>query len=134
LQHYGNIKRPVWIKAYAHLLDDGEDHALPIPTRLLWRQLLLLAARHGNAIPNVPKRIADDTHLPLRVVREGLPILLETGWLRETKTDRRSIAGSRRKTGWRFKRGTHSGHYVPDPDGVDTPPYAARNETTRRVA
>ncbi len=31
-------------------------------------------------------------------------------------------AGSARRTGWRFVRGTQSGSYVRDPDGVDPLP------------
>jgi predicted transcriptional regulator len=33
-------------------------------------------------------------------------------------------AGAARRTGYRFIRGTHGGTYVPDPDGVDIPPYS----------
>ena len=32
-------------------------------------------------------------------------------------------AGTARRTGYRFIRGTHGGAYVSDPDGVDIPPY-----------
>ena len=32
-------------------------------------------------------------------------------------------AGGSRRTGYRFIRGTHGGTYVPDPDGMDIPPY-----------
>jgi hypothetical protein len=31
-------------------------------------------------------------------------------------------AGAARRTGIRFVRGTHSGHYVRDPEGTDVPP------------
>lgn len=31
-------------------------------------------------------------------------------------------AGSARRTGWRFVRGSHSGSYVRDPQGMDIPP------------
>jgi hypothetical protein len=32
------------------------------------------------------------------------------------------LVGGQRITGWRFRRGSHSGHYVRDPNGTDVPP------------
>ncbi len=32
------------------------------------------------------------------------------------------LAGGQRVTGWTFKRGSHGGHYVRDPDGTDILP------------
>lgn len=136
-QHYGNVRRPVWIKHYSHLLDDSEDHGLPIATRLLWRQLLLLAAKHENAIPKDYKLIGAQVYLSPRKVEEGVAALLELGWMQEKKRDlfsRKALEKGRRRTGWKFVRGTHGGTYVPAEDGTDIPPYAARNATTRRVA
>lgn len=136
-QHYAG-RRPVWIKLYAHLQDDRDWFLLPIALRVFWIEALLLAARYENVIPSDPKKLAAEMNLPLRTVRDGTRRLVEMRWLSETKTSRRASTSlardKRRRTGWKFVRGTHGGTYVPDAEGTDIPPYAARNATTRRVA
>jgi hypothetical protein len=81
-QHYHD-RRPPWIKVYVEMLDDIELRRLPVTTRLLWDQLLLLAARYDNAIPKENEEIANMTRIPLEAVAKGIETLLEGGWLRE---------------------------------------------------
>ena len=90
LQHYRNRPENPWIKFHVKLLEDEELNDLPIPTRLLWDRLLLLAQRYANAIPNDPERLANLTRIPTRNVREGIQQLLKGGWLSETKGNRRA--------------------------------------------
>lgn len=132
-QHYSG-RKPVWIKLYAHMQDDRDWFSLSIALRVFWIEALMLAARYENAIPNDPKRLSVEMNLPIRTVREGIEKLLEMRWLSETKTSRRASKPLAKRTGWKFVRGTHSGTYVPDPNGKDIPPYAARSETLRKDA
>lgn len=88
-QHYRD-RRPPWVKFYVELLDDSEIRALPLPTRFLLCQLLLLAARHDNAIANDFEAIANDLRMKPEDVREGLAKLLTMRWLQETRTPRRA--------------------------------------------
>ncbi len=95
-QHYKD-RNPIWIKFYVELLDDHQIRSLSVPTRLLLDQLLLLAARHDNAIANDSEEIANLTRMPLGDVREGIETLLQIRWLRHTQTPRRaSKAASKR--------------------------------------
>lgn len=88
-QHYTD-RKPIWIKYYVELLDDKQMKRLPVTTRLLWDQLLLLAARHDNAILNDSEEIAKDSGIELEACREGLEVLLKGRWLSETETPRRA--------------------------------------------
>lgn len=86
-QHY-KTRRPVWIKLHLELLDDHQIRALPYPTRLLWDQLLLLAGKYANAIPNDLKLISGLTGIEPEDCREGIHTLLKGRWLREKRTTR----------------------------------------------
>ncbi len=90
MQHYADRAGNPWIKFYVHLLDDEEMNQLPVPTRLLWDRLLLLAQRTGNVIPNDPERVAKLTCIEAEEVREGIRLLLKGRWLKETKSPRRA--------------------------------------------
>jgi hypothetical protein len=67
-QHYKD-RKPIWIKLHIDMLDDEKLRSLPVPTRLLWDQLLLLAARYGNPVEDDANGIAKLTRMPLRSVR-----------------------------------------------------------------
>lgn len=86
-QHYRN-RRPVWIKFHVELLDDVELRRLPYATRLLWDQLLLLAARLDNLIPNDAEEIANMTRIDYQSVEEGVALLLQGAWLREKRASK----------------------------------------------
>jgi hypothetical protein len=88
-QHYKD-RRPLWIKFYVELLDDVELRRLPIETRLLWDQLLLLAARLDNAIPNDPEELWTLTRIAPDAIGKGIDQLIKGRWLRETQTPRRA--------------------------------------------
>lgn len=88
-QHYRD-RKPIWIKYYVDILYDRKLHELPIPTRLLWDQLLLLAAERGNVIPNDPELIAKLLWIPTSDVREGIAQLVKGQWISETTGTRRA--------------------------------------------
>lgn len=88
-QHYRD-RRPVWIKLYVELLDDLELKALPLPTRLLFVELLLLAARHDNAIRNEPEKICGVLGMKLSDVTNGIERLRKGRWIHVTNTPRRA--------------------------------------------
>lgn len=97
-QHYKN-RKPPWIKFHVKLLDPNHPiNRLPIPTRLLFDRLLLLAAEWDNAIPKIPELIASHTGIPLEDCREGIEELLKGRWLSETETNRRASKSARGKT------------------------------------
>lgn len=97
-QHYGQ-RNPPWIKFYTSLLDDEDLTSLPIPTQLLFDRLLLLAARTGNTLKIDSKLLSNDLRLPLRVVQQGLPLLVKGGWIKESaaSTRKRANASTRRE-------------------------------------
>ena len=88
-QHYRD-RRPIWIKFYVEMLHDDELQGLPIPARLLFDQLLLLAGEYANAIPNDSELIAKLVRMPPRTVRESLAELLRGRWIKATQTKRRA--------------------------------------------
>lgn len=88
-QHYRD-RRPPWVKFYVELLDDLQIRSLPLPTRFLMCQLLLLAARHDNAILKNSEAIANDLRMKPEDVHEGLEELLRIRWIQETRTPRRA--------------------------------------------
>jgi hypothetical protein len=86
-QHYRD-RKPIWIKFYVETLDDTELRRLPYATRLLWDQILLLAARFDNRIPNDPEEISYLTRIDLVSVQEGIAALLQGAWIRETRASK----------------------------------------------
>lgn len=86
-QHYRD-RTPTWIKFELEILHNEKLKALPIPTRLLWDQMLLLAATFQNSVPNSPELIANLTGIPSEACREGIEQLLKGRWLREKQTRR----------------------------------------------
>ena len=95
--HYQHYKhpRPLWIKLYTTLLDEEDLRVLPVTTRLLWTELLLLAARHANVLRNDPGWISMLTGIEPEACREGVDQLLQGRWLLETETTRRYRPRSR---------------------------------------
>ncbi len=96
-EHYQNADifkkakgKPPWVKLYTAMLDDRELLALDLPTQLLFDRLLLLAAKHANAIPNDSEWIANQISMERGHVVKGCAKLLKGAWLRETKTTRDS--------------------------------------------
>ena len=88
-QHYRN-RKPVWIKLYVDVLYDDKLRQLPVATRLLWDQLMLLAAERANVIPNDPELVAKLVGIPPRDCREGINQLLKGRWLSQTSGTRRA--------------------------------------------
>jgi hypothetical protein len=89
-QHYKDGRPVIWIKLYVSLLDDPELRALPPETRLLWDQLLLLAARTDNVLRRDWEWIAACTSLDTKSVQTGVQLLLKGAWLRQFDS-RRSL-------------------------------------------
>ena len=79
-QHYKD-RRPPWIKLHVELLDDFGLRKLPIPTRFVYVQLLLVAAIHENRIPNDAKFIGSRIDLPTKTVSSALRNLIDNGFL-----------------------------------------------------
>lgn len=86
-QHYKN-RRPPWIKYHVESLNDYELVQLPVATRLLYKELLLVAAITDNNIPHDPAWIASETHLKQAVVIEGVENLVVAGFLTVTGSKR----------------------------------------------
>ncbi len=86
-QHYRS-RTPDWIKLHLELLHDEKLKALPIPTRLLFDQMLLLAGTFQNAVPNSPEVISTLTGIAPEACREGIDQLLQGRWLSEKQTRR----------------------------------------------
>jgi hypothetical protein len=91
-QHYKD-RTPIWIKFHLETLNDDDLKALPIETRLLWDQMLLLAAMFQNSVANDPELIGKLTGIPSEVCREGVAKLIKGRYLRE-KASRRSASKS----------------------------------------
>jgi len=70
---------------------------------------LLVVVVDPEKARDIETRLAELLQVPADAVRDYV-----TGNVR---------AGTARRTGYRFIRGTHGGTYVADPDGVDIPPY-----------
>ena len=83
-----------WVKLWTKY--DPELAALPQSARLLFYELLRLAGRELNAIPNDMNWISGNTGLPLNQVVKGIDLLVKGAWLSETKTARRSRKVSRK--------------------------------------
>lgn len=93
-QHYKD-RKPIWIKFYVELLDDTDLRRLPYATRLLWDQLMLLAARLDNRIPNDLDELAMLTRIDRQSVEEGVQHLLQGAWIKERRASKpasRSLA------------------------------------------
>jgi hypothetical protein len=86
-QHYKD-RSPTWIKLHVEMLHNEKLKALPLSTRLLWIEMLLLAANFQNAVPNSPELIGNLAGIPPEECREGIQLLLKGRWLREKKTRR----------------------------------------------
>jgi len=86
-QHYKD-RRPVWIKYLVASLDDYELTSLPPLTRLVYKELLLVAAITDNNIPHDPDWIASKVHLPRKTIAEAVETLLASGFLSLTDVKR----------------------------------------------
>lgn len=99
---------PPWFKHYVHR--DRELDALPYPARLLFWELLAAATRYENVLgpgglngseaklsdsEEILSWIQSETRVDIETIRETLPLLLQGGWLSQTKTARRSRKPSR---------------------------------------
>lgn len=89
-QHYKYRSAP-WVKLYVSLADPQHKiNQLPVPTRLLFDRLLLLAMKNENATPNDYELLAKILRMESEDVREGLAQLLKGRWIQVTKTPRRA--------------------------------------------
>ncbi len=112
-QHYRD-RRPIWIKFYVELLDDVELRRLPVATRLLWDQILLLAARLDNAIPNDAEELSFLTRIPQKAVAVGIKQLVAGRWLSEKRS--RSAASK-----MLAKRYQDASNGLADPEQIASP-------------
>lgn len=84
---------PPWFKHYVHR--DPELDKLPVCARLLFWELLAAATRYSNVLEADLNWLYAETRVEPERIAEMLPLLLEGGWLSETKSRRRSRKSSR---------------------------------------
>lgn len=90
------VDEPYYVKLFVHILDDKKVQALPPLARLLWYQMLPLAARYQNAIPYNVTAIAKETKLERHTVAKHLRDLVVVRLLYTTATPRRIFDKPRR--------------------------------------
>lgn len=81
-------RHPPWCKLFVHR--DEQLDMLDVKTRLVFYELLRLATRYGNAIPNESEIIAKQISMKPQDVVNAVLTLLEGRWLQESKTARHS--------------------------------------------
>lgn len=81
-------RHPTWCKLSVNR--DRHLDALPVPTRLLFLELLRLAVEHTNVIPNDSEWIAKQICMSPKDVSKGCADLLKGRWIVETKSGRLS--------------------------------------------
>lgn len=86
-QHYRD-RTPIWIKLYVEMLHDEKLKKLPIHSRLLFDQMLLLAGMFQNSVPSSPELLEELTGIPRELCGEAVADLLKTRLLREKNTRR----------------------------------------------
>jgi hypothetical protein len=89
-QHYKE-RRPPWVKFHVDWLDDYELAELSPATRLLACQLLLVAAKQDNRIPNDPLWLAKRLTMTRLQVDKGLAELLAIRFVEPIRRKRRAI-------------------------------------------
>jgi hypothetical protein len=102
-QHYKDGRPLTWIKFHTALLDDPELRALPVETRLLWDQLLLVAGRTDNCIRRDYEWIAACTNIDIECARRGVQMLVKGAWLLRFQS-RQSLDKARARARSREKR------------------------------
>lgn len=90
----GGHRHPAWCKLFVQ--SDLELQSQRPMVRLVFYELLKLATRHANVIPNESEALAKAMSTPPKETREAITVLLQGGWLEETKTARASRAPSRK--------------------------------------
>jgi len=138
-QHYRD-RDPAWIKLYIGLRSNAEWCELNLHQRgVLVTIWLEYAASNGRLSVELIRR-----RLGLSFRMRTLETLNDAGFIEFSdskplalrarakekekdlpkKVSKPKTSNERKKiTGYRFVRGSHSGTYVPDPNGTDTPPY-----------
>jgi len=91
-QHYKD-RTPVWVKLHVESLHDQKLRRLSIEARLLWHEMLKLAATFQNAVPNSPEALETLVGIPRETCREAVAELVKARLLQEKKT-RRSASKS----------------------------------------
>ena len=81
-------RHPNWCKLVVRR--DYEMDQLPIPTRLVYLELLRLATQHSNVIPNESEWIANQVSMDAGDVAQALHQLLKGRWIKVTATNRLS--------------------------------------------
>ncbi len=85
-----------WVKLWTR--DDYELSQESYLVRLLFVEILKLAGREMNAIPNDLNWISSRCDMNVKDVAKGLDVLLKQGWLSQTKSNRRSRQHSRQSS------------------------------------
>lgn len=91
-QHYRD-RTPVWVKLHVESLHDEKLRRLSLEARLLWHEMLKLAATFQNAVPNSPEALETLAGIPCETCREAVAELVKARLLQEKKT-RRSASKS----------------------------------------
>lgn len=91
-QHYRD-RTPIWVKLYVESVHDATLRRLSLEARLVWHEMLKLAAMFQNSVPNSPEACGNLAGIAPEVWREAVDELLKARLLRVKKT-RRSASKS----------------------------------------
>lgn len=86
-QHYKD-RTPVWVKLHVESLHDEKLRRLSLEARLMWHEMLKLAATFQNAVPSAPEVLGNLAGIPPETCREACGELVKARLLREKKTRR----------------------------------------------
>lgn len=86
-QHYKD-RTPIWVKLYVESLHDEKLRRLSLDARLMWHEMLKLAATFQNAVPNSPEALETLVGIPCETCREAVAELVKARLLQEKKTRR----------------------------------------------
>lgn len=86
-QHYRD-RTPIWVKLYVESVHDATLRRLSLEARLVWHEMLKLAAMFQNAVPNSPETIGNLAGIAPETCREAVEELVKARLLREKQTRR----------------------------------------------
>jgi len=86
-QHYRD-RTPVWVKLHVESINDEKLRSLSLEARLVWHEMLKLAATFQNAVPNSPEVCGKLAGIETGIWREACEELVKRRLLRVKQTRR----------------------------------------------
>lgn len=86
-QHYRD-RTPVWVKLHVESINDAKLRSLSLEARLVWHEMLKLAATFQNAVPNSPEVCGNLAGIETGIWREACEELIRKRLLRVKQTRR----------------------------------------------